>query len=87
MQRGSGVSPHSPSVLTVRVTWPCSFALPTVVMMDTTLLSTHCSRRQGGSLTQRILPRSRPLAHSWLFLRVGRKLCLLEKIVRVATTP
>ena len=60
--------------------------LPTVVM-DTTLLSTHCSTRQGGSLTQCIVPRSRPLAHSWLFLRAGGKLRLLGKIVPMATTP
>ena len=60
--------------------------LPTVIM-DTTLLSTHCSTRQGGSLTQCIVPRSRPLAHSWLFLRAGGKLRLLGKIVPMATTP
>ena len=82
----TSLSPHSPSVLTLQVTWPCSFALPTVVIMDTTL-STHWSTRQGGSLTQRILPRSRPLAHSWLFLRASGKLRLLGKIVPVAMTP
>ena len=47
----------------------------------------HCSSRQGGSLTQRILPRSRPLAHSMLFLRARGKLHLLSKIVPTATTP
>ena len=76
----------SPSFLTLRDTWPWSFALPAVVIMDTTLLSTHCRTKQGESLTQRIYPRSLSLAHSLLFLRAAGKLHLESKIVPVART-
>ena len=51
------------------VDWTLSLALSIVVSTETTLLSTHCSAKQGGSLSQCIAPFSLPLAHTLLFLR------------------
>ena len=54
---------HTLSVLVFLSVGTLSLALSRVVSTDTTLLSIHYKQRQGGTLSQRILPLSCFFAH------------------------
>ena len=51
---------HTPATFVLRVVSTLSFALADVLIIDTTLLSSHCKARTGGSLSHRIAPVSCP---------------------------
>ena len=58
---------HTLSVLVFLSVGTLSLALSRVVSTDTTLLSIHYKQRQGGTLSQRILPLSCFFAHCYPF--------------------
>lgn len=60
---------HWPWVFAFRLTFFLTFALSIVLIIETTLLSTHCNTRQGGSLSPIFF-----LAHSLLFFKIYRKI-------------
>ena len=79
---------HTPFLFfTLRFTWTESLALPVVVIAVTTLLSTHCKTRQGGSLCHRIVPLALFFPHSVPFLKSSSISFLFCKMVPVAITP
>lgn len=60
---------HWPWVFAFRLTFFLTFALSIVLIIETTLLSTHCNTRQRGSLSPIFF-----LAHSLLFFKIYREI-------------